>query len=486
MTKSKVVVFGSYVVDDYMTQFYADEIVSLVQSLDLEIVAFVSQKRSDRGKRSFVGTGKLQEIKLIADENEAELVIFNHCLSSRQILLYESILKKTIFDRTFVILQIFAQHAKTTQAMLEVSLAQKLYLLPRLGGKYLYEYLSRQGGGFQAKGPGETKLETDKRTLEHEIFLIKERLQKVDRQRHNSSKRRSSQGLFQVALVGYTNAGKSSTFNSLTNALLSNKEDVLAKDALFATLDTKYKVMRRMHDVPFILADTVGFVSNLPMELLEGFKSTLASLADANLIIEVRDGSLGSHYKAMQQHVVNQVLTSLGLPDIPRIVVNTKADILIEPRDRIGENIAAHYFNCEPDELTFIEGDDLEEQQTLAMEEFAEEFGFEVSEIGDVLPNLRDNLTIDEKVISISNLTKENIDVLIEEIYYFIHRADHLCLYTIPYQRYDVINLIHQHFRIMKRDEHPDGIDFRLLINDADQHRLEKMLLRKTPGERPQ
>ena len=209
--------------------------------------------------------------------------------------------------------------------MLEVALAQKLYMLPRLAG--MGKSLSRQGGGsFNAKGPGETKLETDRRRLNMEITRLRASLEAIKKERGESRKRRSKNSIPVVALVGYTNAGKSSLMNHLSNLYGTNKTEVFEKDMLFATLDTKSKRIQKDNQPPFILIDTVGFISKLPPELIKSFESTLADIATADLILHIVDGK---NYSPLQINFTKQVIKDLGLEETPRLLVVTKRDLLV-------------------------------------------------------------------------------------------------------------------------------------------------------------
>src|SRR5690606_9787712 len=201
----------------------------------------------------------------------------------------EKVLDTIIIDRSFLILQIFAERAKTKQAMLEVALAQKLYMLPRLVG--MGNSLSRQGGGsFNAKGPGETKLELDRRRLQVEISNLRKEIEKIKQTRTTSRQKRLDNAIPIVALVGYTNAGKSSLMNYFADKWGTDKTEVFEKNMLFATLDTKAKRIKKDNQPPFILIDTVGFISKLPPELVASFESTLADIQDADLILHIVDG----------------------------------------------------------------------------------------------------------------------------------------------------------------------------------------------------
>ncbi|MBG0762323.1 GTPase HflX [Acholeplasma laidlawii] len=302
-----------------------DELEELAKAVQIKTVDKVIQSNDKIEPKFFIGSGKVLEIKQMIDILNVDMVIFDDTLSPAQIRNLEEALEVQIFDRAFLILQIFALRAQTKQAMLEVALAQKLYMLPRLAG--MGKSLSRQGGGsFNAKGPGETKLETDRRRLNMEITRLRASLEAIKKERGESRKRRSKNSIPVVALVGYTNAGKSSLMNHLSNLYGTNKTEVFEKDMLFATLDTKSKRIQKDNQPPFILIDTVGFISKLPPELIKSFESTLADIATADLILHIVDGK---NYSPLQINFTKQVIKDLGLEETPRLLVVTKRDLLV-------------------------------------------------------------------------------------------------------------------------------------------------------------
>ena len=279
--------------DDTLKSLYELEELGLV--LSIKTIDKVIQKNTKVTSSFYIGSGKVLEIKNILEVLDIELVIFDTTLSPAQLRNLEKELDVEIMDRSFLILQIFARNARSRESFLEVSLAQKIYMLPRLIG--INKSLSRQGGSsFNAKGPGETKLELDRRKLSVEIEKIRKELYQIDIQKENNKKRRLSEGMKIVSLIGYTNAGKSSTMNSLIKMLSSNNEEVLEKNQVFATLDTKVKRLRKQNEPPFLLIDTVGFIDKLPHELINSFKSTLKDSLDADLLLVVVD-SVGDEKK---------------------------------------------------------------------------------------------------------------------------------------------------------------------------------------------
>ncbi len=308
-------------------QEYLDELAFLADTAGAEVVARFTQKLDNPNPRTFVGQGKLQEIKEYVEKNEIGMVIFDDDLSTKQVANIEKELQIKVLDRSSLILDIFAKRAQTATAKAQVELAQYQYLLPRL--TRLWTHLERQKGGIGMRGPGETQIETDRRIIQRRISLLKEELRDIDRQKTLQRKNRGR--LTRVALVGYTNVGKSTLMNLLS------KSDVFAENKLFATLDTTVRKVT-IENLPFLLTDTVGFIRKLPTNLVESFKSTLDEVRDADLLVHVVDIS---HPQFEEQiEVVNKTLAEVcGSADKPMIVVFNKVD-------------AFSYTPKDPDDLT--------------------------------------------------------------------------------------------------------------------------------------
>jgi GTP-binding protein HflX len=295
-----------------------EELTRLAETAGVEVLSSLVQNREVPDSAWFVGKGKVQEIKAIADELDATTIIFDDELAGSQVRNLEQALDLKIIDRTQLILDIFAQRAKTREGIIQVELAQLSYLLPRLSGQG--KNLSRLGGGIGTRGPGETKLETDRRHIRERIDDLKRQLKEVTAQRELYRQRRRKNGVTQVSLVGYTNAGKSTILRALTAA------DVLVENQLFATLDPTSRMLRLPSGKEIILTDTVGFIQNLPTELIAAFRSTLEEVAEADLILHVIDSS--SPMRNDQIVVVEQLLTDLGAADKPEIRVFNKYDLV--------------------------------------------------------------------------------------------------------------------------------------------------------------
>ena len=299
---------------DEQADEYLDELAFLAETAGAVTVKRFTQKLKSPDSATFIGSGKLQEIKTYVEEKGIDLVIFDDDLSGSQINNIEKELKVKILDRSNLILDIFANRAKTAQARAQVELAQLQYLLPRLKG--LWTHLERQKGGIGMRGPGEKEIETDRRIVKYQISLLKEQLEKIDKQSFTQRKGRGE--LIRVALVGYTNVGKSTLMNLLS------KSEVFAENKLFATLDTTTRkvVFERM---PFLMSDTVGFIRKLPHHLIESFKSTLDEVRESDILIHVIDIS---HAKFEDQLlVVNDTLAEIGAASKPTIYVFNKMDL---------------------------------------------------------------------------------------------------------------------------------------------------------------
>ncbi len=273
------------------------------------------QKLSHPDSKTFIGSGKVEEIKAYLERNpKVNMVIFDDDLSGKQVSTLESALKVKIIDRSSLILDIFAKRAQTAQAKTQVELAQLQYLLPRLRG--LWTHLERQRGGIGMRGPGEKEIETDRRIIRDKISALKKQLEKIDRQA--STRRKSRAKMIRVALVGYTNVGKSTLMNLLS------KSEVFAENKLFATLDTTVRKVV-LEGVPFLLSDTVGFIRKLPHHLIESFKSTLDEVRESDILLHVVDISHPGFEE--QIHTVNATLEELGARNKPTLMVFNKMDL---------------------------------------------------------------------------------------------------------------------------------------------------------------
>lgn len=313
---------------------YLDELEFLTYTAGGEVVKRFSQKMERPNPKTFVGTGKIEEINLFVKENNISTLIFDDELSPSQQKNISKIIDCKILDRTHLILDIFAQRAETSYARTQVELAQCQYLLPRLSG--MWTHLERQKGGIGMRGPGETEIETDRRIVRDRIALLKEKIKSIDKQM--GTQRGNRGAMVRVALVGYTNVGKSTLMNAV------GKSDVFVENKLFATLDTTVRKVV-IKNLPFLLSDTVGFIRKLPTQLVDSFKSTLDEVREADLLLHVVDIS----HPEFEDHIesVNQTLLDIKANDKPVIMVFNKIDaykhLTIDEDDLMTEKTTKHF-----------------------------------------------------------------------------------------------------------------------------------------------
>lgn len=353
---------------------YLDELEFLALTAGAETKKRFVQKLGQPDRRTFVGKGKLEEIRLYVEMHEIDLVIFDDDLSGKQTNIIEEELKVKIVDRSSLILDIFADRAQTAQAKTQVELAQMQYLLPRLRG--LWTHLERQRGGIGMRGPGEKEIETDRRIINDQIAKLKAKLETIDRQ--NQTQRKNRGDLIRVSLVGYTNVGKSTLMNILS------KSDVFAENKLFATLDTTVRkvVFDRM---PFLLSDTVGFIRKLPHHLVESFKSTLDEVRESDILLHVVDMA----HPQFEDHIkaVNRTLKDLKAEDKPMLMIfnkidlyrkrnfddyleeETKREILAELKSNLKNN-----YNCENIFISAIDKENISELRNILKEMVASRY----------------------------------------------------------------------------------------------------------------
>lgn len=292
---------------------YLDELAFLAKTAGANPVKKFLQKLNVPNNKTFLGKGKIEEVRQYAKAEDIELIIFDDDLTPVQLRNIERILECKILDRSNLILDIFASRARTANAKTQVELAQYQYLLPRL--TRMWTHLERQKGGIGMRGPGETQIETDRRIIGQKIALLKKKLEKIDKQKTTQRKGRGD--MIRVALVGYTNAGKSTLMNQLS------KSDVFAEDKLFATLETTIRKVV-IGNLPFLLADTVGFIRKLPHQLVDSFKSTLDEVRESDLLLHIVDISNPNFENQIE--VVNQTLSEIDASDKPLILVFNKTD----------------------------------------------------------------------------------------------------------------------------------------------------------------
>lgn len=387
------------------------ELKELAKTAGAEVVGSVPIKKRPIDNATYVGSGKAEELSLMGSELEADLFIFDDELSAVQQRNLEEILGASVIDRTTLILDIFATRAESREGKLQVELAQLKYRLPRLLGQG--QALSRLGGGIGTRGPGEKKLEIDRRRIRRRIYELEEELAEVEKQRGLRSSGRRGGKIPLIALVGYTNAGKSTLLNALTDA------GVLAEDKLFATLDPVVRQTELPNGTGVVLSDTVGFINKLPHDLINAFRSTLEEVREADLILHVIDVS--SDYHDTQMRVVGDVLSELGAGDTPRIDVFNKCDLLPEfPELKTGGA---------GQKRVFISAKD----------------GRGISEL----------LSAAEEMLS---AMRTAVDVVV------------------PYSRYEAVSFIHEKGAVISEEHRDDGTHIKAYLSGADAGQLKKLL----------
>ncbi|MCI6903953.1 MAG: GTPase HflX [Streptococcus alactolyticus] len=315
--QERVILLGVELPDTENFEMSMEELASLAETAGAEVVSSYRQKREKYDSKSLIGSGKLAEIKAIVDADEIDTVIVNDRLTPRQNVNLEAELGVKVIDRMQLILDIFAMRARSHEGKLQVHLAQLKYMLPRLVGQGVM--LSRQAGGIGSRGPGESQLELNRRSIRNQISDIERQLKIVEKNRETGREKRTESQVFKIGLIGYTNAGKSTIMNVLTN------DKQYEADELFATLDATTKQIYLQNQFQVTLTDTVGFIQNLPTELVAAFKSTLEESRHVDLLLHVIDASDPNH--AEHEKVVLNLLKNLDMLDIPRLAVYNKMDV---------------------------------------------------------------------------------------------------------------------------------------------------------------
>ena len=406
------------------------ELKELTKALDIKVAATVTQSLPSPDRSTFIGSGKVEEIKSSLDVFDADIIIFNDALSPMQIRNLEKILDTEVIDRTGLILQIFAKRAKTRESRLQVEYAQLQYMLPRLVG--MRSSLSRQGGGsgrLSNKGSGEKQLELDRRRIEHRMSELRRELENVEKERDTQRNRRLSSAEPKISLVGYTNAGKSTIMNNLLSYYGGeNFEDkqVLEKDMLFATLDTSVRRISSPGHRPFLLTDTVGFISELPHTLVKAFRSTLEEAKYADLILEVIDFSDPEYRHHMD--VTRDTLAKIGAGDIPVLYVFNKSDLVQEIQ---------------------------EEESQLVME----------------VPRISDDRAY------ICAKSKESLDALIGLIEDKLKQGDTLYELLLPYSEGGILNELTNSSTIDNTEYLPEGIKLTVHLSAKNAQKYNKFIL---------
>lgn len=404
------VTLGGHTDED--TEEGLDELSLLVDTAGADEAARLTQRRDTPDSAFYIGKGKVEELKEVCLAIDADTVVFDNELTPGQQYNLERVLGRTALDRTAVILDIFAQNAHTQEGKAQVELAMLRYRLPRLrrGAK---AGLSQQGGGIGTRGPGETRLETDRRRIMRRIEKLEQDLKGLSRTRHTQRKSRGRSGLASVVIVGYTNAGKSTLLNALTQA------GVLVENRLFATLDPTTRRLALPGGEPVLVTDTVGFIRQLPHGLIESFKSTLEVAAEADLLVHVVDGSVT--HPEEQMTAVREVLAEIGADQVPEFIVFNKADKL-------------------------------------------EDFGAQLVEAH-------------HGAVAVSALKNQGLDVLLRKLADRMRSITQVTDLVVPFERGDILASIHREGEVVLSQDHPDGMHIRARLSEASAGRLREFVV---------
>lgn len=419
----KVLIVGVNFTTEHKSQHFdlaMEEMASLVKACDMEPVGRIEQNMESANTATYIGAGKVQEVREMVRALEADLVVFDNGLSPIQLRNLSRDLDCPVMDRTTLILEIFSARAKTREAKLQVEVARLQYMLPRLVG--LHDALSRQGGASGAmsnKGAGEKKLELDRRRLEQRLTTMRRELEKISGERETQRKKRAASGIPRVALVGYTNAGKSTVMNAMLSAYDGEGEKmVYEEDMLFATLDTTVRRITPPDQNDFLLSDTVGFISNLPHNLVKAFRSTLEEVREADLLIQVIDYSDENYTEHIR--VTEETLKDLGAEWIPMIYAYNKADL------------------CGMGTFATIQGDDR---------------------------------------LYLSAKSQSGIDALMTLISGKLSKRYQDCAFIIPYQRGDVVSYLNDNAVVHCTEYREDGVYMETNVSRIDAARYEQFLV---------
>ncbi len=404
------VTLGGHTDED--TEEGLDELSLLVDTAGADEAARLTQRRDTPDSAFYIGKGKVEELKEVCLAIDADTVVFDNELTPGQQYNLERVLGRTALDRTAVILDIFAQNAHTQEGKAQVELAMLRYRLPRLrrGAK---AGLSQQGGGIGTRGPGETRLETDRRRIMRRIEKLEQDLKGLSRTRHTQRKSRGRSGLASVVIVGYTNAGKSTLLNSLTQA------GVPVENRLFATLDPTTRRLALPGGEPVLVTDTVGFIRQLPHGLIESFKSTLEVAAEADLLVHVVDGS--ATHPEEQMTAVREVLAEIGADQVPEFIVFNKADKV-------------------------------------------EDFGAQLVEAH-------------HGAVAVSALHNQGLDVLLRKLADRMRSITQVTDLVVPFERGDILASIHREGEVVLSQDHPDGMHIRARLSEASAGRLREFVV---------
>ena len=460
-----------------------EELKQLAKACFMEPVGTVTQRMEFVHKALYIGTGKVQEVRDAAQALDAQLILINDTLTPSQIKNLQNELKTPVIDRTTLILNIFEMRARTREARLQVETAKLQYLLPRLVG--MHEALTRQGGtsgSMSSRGAGEKKLELDRRHIEHRISELRKELDAISRERETQRKRRGQSRIPLVALVGYTNAGKSTIMNHMVERFVGDEEKkVLERDMLFATLDTTIRRINTGNNQDFLLTDTVGFIHKLPHGLVKAFHSTLEEIKGADLLLQVVDVSDPGYQEQME--TTRETLRELGAGDIPMLIVFNKADRLTntanttgKPRNQMEQNQELQNQKLQNQKLQDQKLQDQNPQnQMLQLHKTPDqEKEFQQMSLGEnTYPR-----TAGTNKIYISARQPESIELLVKEIIRRVYADYEEVRLLIPYDKGSIVSYLQENAQILEQSYEPEGTRMRVSCHHADAGKYEQYVVK--------
>lgn len=457
---------------------YMEELRQLAKACYMEVVGTVTQRMEFVHKALYIGPGKVQEVRDAAQALDAQLILFNDTLTPSQIKNLQDELKTPVIDRTTLILNIFEMRARTREARLQVETAKLQYLLPRLVG--MHEALTRQGGtsgSMSSRGAGEKKLELDRRHIEHRISELRKELDAISRERETQRKRREQSRIPLVALVGYTNAGKSTIMNHMVERFVGDEEKkVLERDMLFATLDTTIRRINTGNNQDFLLTDTVGFIHKLPHGLVKAFRSTLEEIKGADLLLQVVDVSDPGYLEQME--TTKETLRELGAGDIPMLFVYNKADRLTDtanttkkPKNQMEQN---------------QELQDQKQQDQKQLDQNPQNQMLQLHRTPDQEKELQqmsfgENTyprTAGTNKIYISARQPESIELLVKEIIRRVYADYEEVRLLIPYDKGSIVSYLQENTQILEQSYEPEGTRMRVSCHHADARKYEQYVVK--------
>ena len=450
-----------------------EELKQLAKACFMEPVGMITQRMEFVHKALYIGTGKVQEVRDAAQALDVQLILFNDTLTPSQIKNLQDELKTPVIDRTMLILNIFEIRARTREARLQVETAKLQYLLPRLVG--MHEALTRQGGtsgSMSSRGAGEKKLELDRRHIEHRISELRKELDAISRERETQRKRREQSRIPLVALVGYTNAGKSTIMNHMVEQFVGDEEKkVLEQDMLFATLDTTIRRINTGNNQDFLLTDTVGFIHKLPHGLVKAFRSTLEEIKGADLLLQVVDVSDPGYQEQME--TTKETLRELGAGDIPMLIVFNKADRLTDTANttKKPQNQREQDQKLQDQKLQDqkLQNQMLQLHKTSDQEKELPQISFGES----TYPR-----TAGMNKIYISARQPESIELLVKEITRRVYADYEEVRMLIPYDKGSIVSYLQENTQILEQSYEPEGTRMRVSCHHADARKYEQYVVK--------